>query len=182
MAYATKNYHTDGGNTWVVGGKMIFEEGATVEGLQGGGGSSYTLPTASASTLGGVKVGSGLSITDGVLSADGVPTASASTLGGVKVGSGLSITDGVLSADGVPTASADTLGGVKVGSGLSIADGVLSATAQPSAAATTTTAGVVKMAENQAEVSLSNIMAVETAFNGLLQKLKAAGIMAPDNS
>ena len=97
MAYATKNYHTDGGNTWVVGGKMIFEEGATVEGLNGGGGSSYTLPTASTSTLGGVKVGSGLTITDGVLSADGVPTASADTLGGVKVGSGLTITDGVLS-------------------------------------------------------------------------------------
>ena len=30
--------------------------------------SSYSLPTASASTLGGVKVGSGLTITDGVLS------------------------------------------------------------------------------------------------------------------
>ena len=75
MAYATKNYQTDGGNTWVVGGKMIFKEGATVEGLNGGGGSSYTLPTASASTLGGVKVGSGLTITDGVLSADGLTPA-----------------------------------------------------------------------------------------------------------
>ena len=74
MAYATKNYHTDGGDTWVVGGKMIFEEGATVEGLSGGGG-SYTLPTASADTLGGVKVGSGLTITNGVLSADGITPA-----------------------------------------------------------------------------------------------------------
>lgn len=37
-----------------------------------GGGSGYTLPPASASTLGGVKVGSGLSITEsGVLSASG---------------------------------------------------------------------------------------------------------------
>ena len=41
----------------------------------GGGGSGYTLPVASASTLGGVKVGSGLTITDGVLSADGVTPA-----------------------------------------------------------------------------------------------------------
>jgi hypothetical protein len=32
-----------------------------------GGGSSYTLPTATSSVLGGVKVGSGLTITDGVL-------------------------------------------------------------------------------------------------------------------
>lgn len=37
----------------------------------GAGGSAYVLPTASADTLGGVKVGSGLSITDGVLSASG---------------------------------------------------------------------------------------------------------------
>lgn len=32
---------------------------------------AYTLPTASETVLGGVKVGSGLSITDGVLSAEG---------------------------------------------------------------------------------------------------------------
>lgn len=38
----------------------------------GGGGSSYTLPTATESRLGGVKVGSGLAITeDGVLSSSG---------------------------------------------------------------------------------------------------------------
>jgi len=73
-----------------------------------GGGSGYTLPVASSSKLGGVKVGSGLSITDnGVLSASGggsgytLPVASSSTLGGVKIGSGLSITEnGVLSATG----------------------------------------------------------------------------------
>lgn len=35
----------------------------------GSGGGSYTLPTASASTLGGVKIGSGITITDGVISA-----------------------------------------------------------------------------------------------------------------
>ena len=34
-------------------------------------GEAYTLPTASADTLGGVKVGANLSITDGVLSATG---------------------------------------------------------------------------------------------------------------
>ena len=36
----------------------------------GGGGSTYVLPVASADTLGGVKVGSRLSIDDGVLSAN----------------------------------------------------------------------------------------------------------------
>ena len=107
----------------------------------GGSGSGYVLPPASATTLGGVKVGSGLSVTaDGTLSATSggsgyvLPPASASTLGGIKVGSNLSITaDGILSATDtkytLPPASASTLGGIKVGSNLSItADGILSAT------------------------------------------------------
>ena len=36
----TKNYSTDEGNTWVIGGKLVFEEGAEVEGLNGAGQSS----------------------------------------------------------------------------------------------------------------------------------------------
>lgn len=69
----------------------------------GGGGGGYVLPTASASTLGGVKVGNNLSIDgSGVLSAQtSVPIASVDTLGGVKVGENLSIdANGVLSAQG----------------------------------------------------------------------------------
>ena len=75
----TKNYMAHGGNELVIGGKLTFLDGAEVENFPGGGGGgdSYTLPTASASTLGGVKVGSGLTITDGVLSADGVTPAAA---------------------------------------------------------------------------------------------------------
>lgn len=69
----------------------------------GGGGTPYVLPVASAETLGGVKVGSNLSINEsGVLSAPApyvLPVANAETLGGVKVGSNLSIDEnGVLSA------------------------------------------------------------------------------------
>ena len=97
---------------------------------------NYALPTASASVLGGVKVGSGLSINSGVLSATAgsysLPIASAGTLGGIRVGSGLAIDgSGILSVTGgstytLPNASASVLGGVKVGSGLSInASGVL---------------------------------------------------------
>ncbi len=73
----------------------------------GSGGGSYVLPVASAETLGGVKVGTGLSINEsGVLSNSNptpysLPNASAETLGGVKVGTGLSINEsGVLSASG----------------------------------------------------------------------------------
>lgn len=100
---------------------------------------NYTLPTASSSTKGGIKVGNNLSIdANGVLSADVQPTiipiASASTLGGIKVGTNLSIDEnGVLSAVSgsyTPTpATASNLGCIKVGSGLSITqDGTLSAT------------------------------------------------------
>lgn len=77
------------------------------EQAQGGGGSQYELPIAATDTLGGVKVGTGLSIDaeTGVLSNSNptpysLPTAAADTLGGVKVGSGLSIADGVLSVTG----------------------------------------------------------------------------------
>lgn len=74
----TKNYMAHGGGELVIGGKLTFLEGAEVENFPGGGsGGNYTLPTASASTLGGVKVGSGLTITDGVLSADGITPAAA---------------------------------------------------------------------------------------------------------
>ena len=63
----------------------------------------YHLPIASETTLGGIKVGSNLTIEeDGTLNAEAneyhLPTASASTLGGVKVGTNLQIADGVLSA------------------------------------------------------------------------------------
>ena len=68
-------------------------------------GKKYTLPAATTTTLGGVKVGSGLKVAaDGKLSADAqkytLPAATTTALGGVKVGSGLKVTaDGKLSAD-----------------------------------------------------------------------------------
>ena len=80
----TKNYSTDGGDTLVIGGKLVIEEGATVEGLGGEGGTPYSLPSATAERLGGVKVGSGLSVDEnGVLSADGItPAANQAAIGG----------------------------------------------------------------------------------------------------
>jgi hypothetical protein len=98
----------------------------------------YSLPIATGSILGGIKVGSGLSInaTTGVLDATysyTLPIASPTVLGGIKVGSNLSIDgNGVLSAGNsyvLPIASSTVLGGIKVGTNLSIdANGVLSST------------------------------------------------------
>ena len=74
------------------------------------------LPTASASVLGGIKIGTGLSIdANGVLSANvssqstyTLPAASASTLGGIRVGTGLSV-----DANGVLSANASTISGLQ---------------------------------------------------------------------
>ena len=91
MSYNAKNYTEQGGDVTRIGGKLIFEEGATVEGFpgsgeSGGGGASYELPVASENTLGGIKVGNGLSINEGVLSADPytLPEATVETRGVVK--------------------------------------------------------------------------------------------------
>ena len=95
------------------------------------GGVTATIPTASTTVLGGVKVdGSSIIIANGIISAPigssssstssyTLPTATQNQLGGVKVdGTTIKITaDGVISQDYVytlPTASTTVLGGVKV--------------------------------------------------------------------
>lgn len=109
----------------------------SVSGGGSGGGGNYTLPTASGSTLGGVKVGSGLTInTSGVLSADvtaSTLTAYAKTtdLSAVaKSGSynDLSNKPTIPSAYTLPNATSSTLGGVKVGSNISVSSGTISVT------------------------------------------------------
>lgn len=70
--------------------------------ILGSGDMTTPLPTASASTLGGVKIGSGINVTsEGVISAQSysLPTASASVKGGVKIGSGLKIANEVALVD-----------------------------------------------------------------------------------
>lgn len=88
-------FNTLPGNPWPLSSEQMEN---------GGGGEPYELPIAAADTLGGVKVGSGLTINSetGVLSNSNptpysLPTASDTTIGGVKVGDGLAMDDGVLS-------------------------------------------------------------------------------------
>ena len=97
----------------------------------------YALPIATTERLGGIKVGSNLSITpEGVLSTHApyeLSPATTAALGGVKI-DGTSITinnTGVISSN-IPTASTSVLGGVKVdGTSITIdANGVITATAQ----------------------------------------------------
>lgn len=95
---------------------------------------SYVLPIASKTELGGIKIGEGLTIeSDGVLNANfsELPIATQTVPGAVKIGQNLKIeSDGTLSAlDSykLPPASSTTLGGIKLGEGMNVdSDGTLS--------------------------------------------------------
>lgn len=109
----------------------------SVSGGGSSGGGNYTLPTASSSTLGGVKIGSGLTInTNGVVSADvtaSTLTAYAKTTDLSAVATSGSYNDlsnkpTIPSAYTLPNATSSTLGGVKVGSNISVSDGTISVT------------------------------------------------------
>lgn len=78
---------------------------------------NYTLPPATATSLGGVRIGTGLAVDgSGLVSLTysyTLPTASASVLGGVKVGSGLGIAgDGTLFATGVVQGTVSSVNGI----------------------------------------------------------------------
>lgn len=87
-----------------------------------------SLKQATASQIGGIKQGTGLSISSGVASVV-FPIAGTVTLGQVMVAavgtSGLSLDTGT-GALSLPTATSSQLGGIKIGTGLSIASGVVS--------------------------------------------------------
>lgn len=139
--------------------------------------------TASSLEAGVVKIGTGVSINDGVLSAPiySLPRASTNILGGIKVGDGLNVeSDGTLNANPgaytLPVATSQVLGGVKVGSGLSMNNGVLSVTNQfslPTASASilggvkvgsrlTITDGVLS-----ADLQISNVTALNNGVHSL---------------
>lgn len=83
--------------------------------------STYVLPAATATTLGGIKVGDNLNVAAGVLS---VPVASAATAGVAKVGANLEVNSGVLS---VASATSAVAGVVKIGAGLTANAGIVAA-------------------------------------------------------
>ena len=147
---------------------------------------SLELPTASAEVLGGVKVGSGLSISEGVLSADfsELPVAAADTLGGVKVGSNLSIDeDGILSSSSytLPAATAGTRGGVRIGTNISIREGTTDMIDVALPTASAGTLGVIKVGSGLSisggVLSTTGVAPVDTIPTGSV--IAFAGASAP---
>jgi len=151
--------HTHSSATASSAGFMSTSDKSKLDGIASSA-NNYSLPNATSSVLGGVKVGTGISVSSGTISVSdattsasglmsstdksklngiassannySLPTASSSVLGGIKVGSNLSISNGVLSANtqsgtySLPTATSSTLGGVKIGNGINISSGVIS--------------------------------------------------------
>lgn len=135
-----------GDGTWVVpdnttysnattsaAGLMSATDKSKLDGIAAGA-NAYSLPTASASTLGGIKVGTNLSISNGVLSATNTTYSAATTsAAGLMSAADKTKLNGIATganAYSLPTASASTLGGIKIGTGLSInSSGVVSAVA-----------------------------------------------------
>lgn len=150
----------------------------------------YTLPVATANTLGGVKIGNGISVgTDGKISVStySLPTASSSTLGGIKVGSGLSInTSGVLSATAtsytLPVATASTLGGVKMGNGISATtDGTISINLASNSALSVSSSGLKLNYAYGFWINGSNQIGIQTR-DGLLATSTGLGLVLDSNS
>ena len=99
--------------TAIANGYMTSTYAAKLDGIEAGA-NLYVLPIASAGALGGIRVGTNLSIDgsgilSGTVNAYTLPIASAGSLGGIRVGSGLSIDgSGILSASGSAVAAATT--------------------------------------------------------------------------
>jgi hypothetical protein len=113
--------------------------------------STYTLPVATSSVVGGVKTGANVTIAgDGTISVAApytLPAATTVALGGVSVGAGLTVNpQGQIAAIvttpySLPQATTTVLGGVTVGTGLAVSGGNL--TLALPAATTSTIGGVI---------------------------------------
>lgn len=152
-----------------VGTAEIADGTVTTAKLADGAASGVKLAAATSTARGGVKVGSGLSVTsDGTLSATGytLPAATTSKLGGVSVSTGLSVTTaGALS---VKAATASAIGGVKPSTGLS----VTSAGALSVKAATTSSLGGVSVGSG---LSVTTAGALSVAVTTILQAVYPVG-------
>ncbi|MBR1645902.1 MAG: hypothetical protein IJ685_03895, partial [Selenomonadaceae bacterium] len=133
-------YTTYSDATTSASGLMSASDKAKLNGITANA-NNYTLPTANATQKGGVKIGSGISVSSGKIS---VPTVTSSTNGLMSstdkkkldslasitsAGDGITISGGIISAGGtytLPTANATQKGGVKIGSGISISSGKIS--------------------------------------------------------
>lgn len=131
-------------------GLMSASDKSKLDGIASGANNyTYTLPTATSSVLGGVKVGSNISVSSGTISLTKANVTSAlgytppttnttysaatSSAAGLMSASDKSKLDGIASGANnytytLPTATSSVLGGVKVGSNITVSSGTISLT------------------------------------------------------
>lgn len=131
---------------------------------------NYQLPIASATTLGGIKVGNNLTIEeDGTLNAESteydLPVASSSTLGGVKIGSGLSINDAVASVNVDSTLDADSVNPLR-NSVITSSLSTLTSSVQNAGSAITALTTTVGTLSGTVSTNTSNISTLSSTVSG----------------
>ncbi len=131
---------------------------------------NYHLPIASATTLGGIKVGNNLTIEeDGTLNAESteynLPVASSSTLGGVKIGSGLTIYDDFASVDVDATLDADSANPLR-NSVITSNLNTLTSSVQTAGSAITSLSTTVGTLSGTVSTNTSNISTLSSTVSG----------------
>lgn len=159
----------------------------TVTGNFGNDKSVIWVKEASVSDFGVIKVGSGLSMSGGILSVDmsAAQKATVDSYGVVKIGSGIAVTDGVVSTDSayinshLPVASTTVSGAFKVGSGLNMSAGVLNVNDYP--IASSSEYGTVKV-DDVTVKSTNGVLTVPLATNSTAGIVKPGATMEVDGS
>jgi len=135
--------------TQSVAGLMSTSDKTKLDGIDTNA-NNYSLPTASSSVLGGIKIGTNLSIDGSGVVTPSYPDAT-TTVAGLMSTSDKTKLDGIdtnANNYSLPTASASVLGGIKIGTNLSIdVNGVVDSTDTTYVDATTTVAGLMSTSD-----------------------------------
>ena len=130
---------------------------------------NYHLPIASATTLGGIKVGRNLNIEDdGTLNAEpteyDLPVATPDTLGGVKIGNGLNISNGTVSVDVDAALDPDSTKPVRNSIITSNINALISAI-QDAGSSITAISNILSTLNNSVSTNTSDIAALQTTVS-----------------
>ena len=138
---------------------------------------NYHLPIASATTLGGIKVGTNLTIEDdGTLNAESteyqLPAATSSTLGGIKIGSGLSISDGIASVTVDASLDQDSNNPVR-NSTVTSNINVLTSAVQEAGSSITSLSGIVSNLSTTVSGHTSSLASIDSTLDGHTTAIQA---------
>ena len=148
-------------------GLMSKDDKSKLDGIASNA-NNYSLPTASSTTLGGIKVGTNLTISNGVLSSkDTTYSVVSTTTNGLMSSTDKSKLDGIAANANnysLPTASSSTLGGVKIGDNINNNNGTISVTVDSSLSDTSTNPVQNKVINNSINSINSSISSISSTI------------------